>query len=33
MPEPSTVMLLAIGIFGVAFVGRKRVLAKNIIRI
>jgi len=27
MPEPSTIMLLAIGIFGVAFVAKKRVLA------
>jgi PEP-CTERM motif len=33
MPEPSILMLLAIGIFGVAFVGRKRVLAEKIIRI
>src|SRR5271170_2197389 len=29
MPEPSTLMLLAIGIFGVAFVAKKRVLAQK----
>jgi hypothetical protein len=27
MPEPSTLMLLAIGIFAIAFVAKKRVLA------